>query len=151
MGKNENMGLSYLVYAKCSEGHCGLYTPESRLCRMHNQSQKRRENRWESAYWYCDLCDGIEYYVTLEQEKGRIEHTGCSGHWGMEQMAKNLKDLGKYLESIRWDERIAWQRWNNQGKENIGEVIPKWISIPLEYGDEDEKCINEGMNTSYTW
>ena len=33
-------------------------------------------------YYYCDLCNGIKYYITLEQAEGRKEFTGCL-EWGM--------------------------------------------------------------------
>ena len=65
------------------------------------QSRKEGKIDESSVYWYCDLCDGIKHYVTLEQARGRR-----GTHWmhrmlGNAASGQEFERPSKNLGSIR--------------------------------------------------
>ena len=68
MGKGKKAGLSYPVYARCSKCDtiaCILPNLECVECIFKAGREEKIDET--NAYWYHDLCDGVKYYVTLEQ------------------------------------------------------------------------------------
>ena len=92
--KLESAGPSDPLYAKCDECSLFAYILQNQGCTECIVRKERKEKTEKSRpYFYCDLCGGIKYYITLEQVEGRKEVTRCLRHWGMESVARELKDL----------------------------------------------------------
>ena len=90
MGRSEKAGPNYLLYAKCSKCDTMVCVLPSEGC---VECIVKAGREWKidesSTYQYCDLCDGIKYYVTLKQAKGRT-------HWIQEMLGNGAS--GKEFE-----------------------------------------------------
>ena len=113
---------------------------------------RRRKIDDSVSYQYCNLCDGVKWYVTLKQAQGRKEFVRCIGCWGMEKMAKILKNIRINLGLLDvlkepYGEAEVANNSQRKGEENIV-VTTAQDHIPLGFSNEEDRLvIDEGTNT----